>query len=287
MTQIRNMPFTWNNYPENWRDHLCDLKNVEWLLAADEVAASGTPHIQGFVRWTNRGKTFAGAQKAIPGCHFLEMHGTFQHQRDYICGPYEKDGKVKPARDDYIEIGTQPEQGKRNDLIAFKKAIKEKRPRTELADEHTMVMAKYPKFEHTLREIYMEDEAHRRYEEGKSPEVIVHWGETRTGKSRLVWEGRNRDVFKIRAEKKQWFDGYTHQKILLIEEFRGQMDVSFFLDITDRYPVHVEIKGGWTWLCIDTIYICTNMDPDDWYIGEDARTREAVKRRLTKIEKFE
>jgi len=281
------MPFTWNNYPATWEADLQAVDSVEWLIGATEVGESGTPHIQGFVRWKNRGKTFAGAHKAIPKCHFEIMHGTFEHQRAYICGPYEKDGKVKPARTDYLEIGVQPEQGKRNDLEAFKTAIKEKRPRVELADEHTIVMAKYPKFEHTLREIYMEDEAHTRYENGIAPRVIVHWGESRTGKSRLVWQDRNRDVFKIRASKKQWFDGYTHQKILLIEEFRGQMDVAFFLDITDRYPVHVEIKGGWTWLCVDTIYICTNMDPADWYIGEEERTRQAVANRIHDTIKFD
>lgn len=50
--------FTWNNYPNNWKDMLNVLFihfEAEYLICEKETApTTGTPHIQGYIRFKNR-----------------------------------------------------------------------------------------------------------------------------------------------------------------------------------------------------------------------------------------
>lgn len=80
---------------------------------------------------------------------------------------------------------------------------------------------------------------------------IVKWyyGEKETGKSRKA-----RDECEAAGEYKawrkvqdKWFDNYTGQEVVWIDEIRaGTFQWEFFLQLIDRYPLDVEIKGGFT-----------------------------------------
>lgn len=55
----------------------------------------------------------------------------------------------------------------------------------------------------------------------------------------------------------------------------------------DRYPVRVEFKGGSRPLLCKTIWITSNLAPEEWYPELDPETRNAFLRRLTNIVHFE
>ena len=114
--------------------------------------------------------------------------------------------------------------------------------------------------------------------------VVVHWGVTNTGKTR--------SAFEAGAASVEWTGsfliGYKGQKIVLFDEFDWEkMDRSTFLKLTDRYPVTVNIKGGESTWCPDTIYLTCNFDPGNWYRSEEHGVDQAVQRRLTEIWFFE
>ena len=52
------------------------------------------------------------------------------------------------------------------------------------------------------------------------------------------------------------------------------------LPLNPRYPVLVEIKGGMVSLNAETIYITSNLHPNDWYPDLDVETKAALIRRL-------
>lgn len=110
--------------------------------------------------------------------------------------------------------------------------------------------------------------------------VNVYWGRTGTGKSRRAWEEAGLAAYPKDPRSKFW-DGYRSQTHVVIDEFRGGVDIGHVLRWFDRYPVIVEAKHGATVLAATTIWITSNLDPRLWYPEIDQETKDALLRRLT------
>jgi len=108
-------------------------------------------------------------------------------------------------------------------------------------------------------------------------EVFV--GPTGTGKSREAWRAAGLEAFPKDPNSKFWC-GYTGEKHVVIDEFRGRVDISHLLRWLDRYPVNVDLKGSSIPLRATKIWITSNLHPDEWYPELDPETVLALKRRL-------
>lgn len=111
-------------------------------------------------------------------------------------------------------------------------------------------------------------------------EVFVFWGSTGTGKSRRAWNEAGWDAYP-KDPRTKWFDGYRGEEHIVIDEFRGSIDIAHLLRWLDRYPVLVEIKGASVPLRAKKIWITSNLDPRQWYPDLDSETLSALLRRLT------
>lgn len=116
--------------------------------------------------------------------------------------------------------------------------------------------------------------------------VFVYWGRTGTGKSRRAWEEGGPFAFSKDPRSKFW-NGYRGQEHVIIDEFRGAIDISHFLRWLDRYPVHVDIKGYSGPLRATTYWITSNKSPECWYPDLDHETYMAMIRRFTEVVHFE
>lgn len=108
----------------------------------------------------------------------------------------------------------------------------------------------------------------------------VFWGATGTGKSRRAWEEAGEQGYPKDPRSKFWC-GYQGQEHVVIDEFRGGIDIGHLLRWLDRYPVIVEIKGSSVVLSAKTIWITSNLPPESWYPDVDPETMAALRRRLT------
>lgn len=91
----------------------------------------------------------------------------------------------------------------------------------------------------------------------------VFWGATGTGKSRKAWEDAGLEAYSKDPRTKFWC-GYRTQTNVVIDEFRGSIDISHMLRWLDRYPVSVETKGSATPLLAEKLWITSNLDPRRW-----------------------
>jgi len=107
----------------------------------------------------------------------------------------------------------------------------------------------------------------------------VFWGPTGTGKSRAAWEAATMDAYPKDPRTKFWC-GYDNHQNVVIDEFRGGIDIAHLLRWLDRYPVIVEVKGGSRVFCATSIWITSNLDPRLWYPEIDQETQSALMRRL-------
>jgi len=110
-------------------------------------------------------------------------------------------------------------------------------------------------------------------------QVFVFCGRTGTGKSRRAWDEAGFSAYPKDPRTKFW-DGYRDQRNVVIDEFRGGIDISHILRWLDRYPVLVEIKGSSTPLVAEKIWITSNIHPNYWYPELDEETKSALIRRL-------
>jgi len=111
----------------------------------------------------------------------------------------------------------------------------------------------------------------------------VYWGPTATGKSRRAWDEAGVEAYPKDPRTKFW-DGYQCEKHVVIDEFRGVIDVSNLLRWLDRYPVRVEVKGSARVLCATHIWITSNLAPEYWWPELDPITFAAFRRRIVVTE---
>jgi len=95
-------------------------------------------------------------------------------------------------------------------------------------------------------------------------DVTVHvaQGPTGTGKSRWAMEAFPNAYWKQRSN---WWDGYTNQPTVVLDEFYGWLPFDTLLRICDRYPLLLETKGGQVQCQVKTVVITTNSLPCSWY----------------------
>ncbi len=92
--------------------------------------------------------------------------------------------------------------------------------------------------------------------------VHVLQGPTGTGKSKWAMDNYKNAYWKQRSN---WWDGYTGQEAVILDEFYGWLPFDLLLRLCDRYPLLVETKGGQCQFVARTIVITTNMLPCNWY----------------------
>lgn len=110
-------------------------------------------------------------------------------------------------------------------------------------------------------------------------EVVCFIGKTGVGKSRRAWEEAGLDAYPKGCTTKFW-DGYTGQQHVVIDEFSGEVGITHVLRWFDRYPCLVEIKGSCVPLSAKKIWITSNVHPKEWYPQANPFHVEALLRRI-------
>lgn len=244
-----------------------------------EIGNSGTPHIQGYLYVKNK-ISFNTLKKDFPTAHIEVAKGSPESNKTYC----SKQGN-------FTEFGELPKQGKRKDIEEFRDAIFDGMSRRELLMAFPLEMAKYIKFYQICREEYLAEEAKRQFINNMEPEIIVHYGDPGTGKTLQVYKENEYDnIFKLNvgdgSKDTIWWDGYHGQDVILIDDFNGELPITYLLNLLDRYPMQLSIKGSKVWKIATKIYITSNHKPDQWYGCMTGSHRTALFRRLKHIKEF-
>lgn len=118
---------------------------------------------------------------------------------------------------------------------------------------------------------------------GMERTAVCYYGPTGTGKSRRAWEEALESAYPKDPNTKFWC-GYRGHENVVIDEFRGLINISNILRWLDRYPVLVEVKGSSVVLNAKRIWLTSNVHPRDWYPNLDPLTVDALLRRMEIIQ---
>lgn len=254
---------------------------------------TGTHHIQAYFE-THTKRTKGSVFKKLTGIMLKKSKelgysftvavakGTARHNLTY-CTKSETsiEGQEPVVR------GEPKQQGERLDLAEMYSLIKEGKNNADLLELCPGMYMKWSKAIKEARRVYLEANTPH----WRAVKVNVLYGPTRSGKTSSVYRQHDPDdVFKltIKQSGNVWFDGYEGQSVLLIDDFYGQIKVSYMLQLLDGYRQLLEIKGDHVAAQWNTIYITSNDHPMDWYSGYcnlSCAVMHAVQKRISSITK--
>lgn len=263
----RGWCFTWFNPPrvQLWTALPEGVLYAVWQL--EKCPTTGRLHLQGYVRFKN--------PHGLQGCvdfidsnaaHWTPARGSDADNKKY-CSKEETRATVPltDAQDPFydagcgpFELGNPANPGKRTDLAIAAEAVQ----RTgDLSEVDPVMIIKFSKGLDRLVELTAA--APKR---PSSLKIFCIKGESGIGKSFQVENRFHGELYKpVWGNSGVWFDGYAGQKILLIDEFRGQCRTDLFFKLLDPYDLTLDKKGGTIRAAWDTVFITCNQDPFQWW----------------------
>lgn len=270
--------FTVNNPTINKEDLLEILKiHSHYVIIGDEIGEQGTPHFQGYIDLLKKQRMSTILALFKPLKPHLESRSA--NSTPYQAANYcKKDAK-------YVEFGISPKATeKKTTSTSLKRmcaALFEGQPIEEAMqiDPATYVRNYRGLQDYQLKTIKVPIM--------REMETHLYIGVTGSGKTHSCLTTYP-ECFKKPIGKSLWFDGYTNQKVVLIDEFTGQFPLSDMLQIMDKYPTQVERKGSHTTLQHNLLLLTTNVHPSNYYENWKGRKEQelAFYRRITKVFHF-
>lgn len=258
--QFRRICFTIYDNDEGdifyWLEKLKSWKGVEYCIVGREVCpTTGRNHLQGYCEFRSPklGKTIKNWNNTM---NFREARGTKDQNEEYC----SKDR-------DFFEWGEPKKQGARTDLYALRDEIKEGKSVDDICMENPYAHHTYGR---TLQKI--EDIRLRKLYRTWRTKGIYRFGKTQTGKSYHAYMidcSRDPDeTYSVKKNDKGWQDGYTGQKWVVINEFRGQIPFGELLELVDEWPYTLSrrAKEPVPFLA-EKVVITSSLPPEEVYRG--------------------
>lgn len=260
MSKFRNYCFTINNYTD---EDLVDIMGMDYkyVVCGFEIGKEGTPHVQGYVQFKNQ-VSFEGIKSDLKRAHISVARGSPKQNFAYCT----KDG-------DYWDDGDMGEgQGKRTDMTDIKRMIDEGWDSQAICEEHFSDYIRYNRGIEAYRSLCMLPRA-------ECPTVEWVYGPTGCGKTRYA---TNLGPFYIK-DHTQWWNGYTQQGVIVIDDFDGRWPFRDLLRLLDRYPYQGQTKGGYVHINSPSIIITCDRSPEECM--HELREHELAQllRRISKI----
>lgn len=260
MSRQNSYVFTINNYtPETLKtiqDYLDTNSCCRYLSYGEEVGASGTPHIQGYIEFFDgKGKTASAFNKS---CN-LKKGGNWANCLRRLGTPeeasgYTKKGSASKPDEGYSIFHSNPDkswtghsygelskQGERTDLKEIVDQIMAGTLKVNtIKRENPMLYHKYGRTLNDCEDLYLRSQFRTEMTEG-----VWLFGPTGVGKSHLAFQDYDPDnVYEWKKDDKGWQDGYTGQEVVVINEFRGDtMKYDHLLELVDKWPKTVSRRG--------------------------------------------
>lgn len=267
--------FTCNNYSEDEYSNLVRTCETEsrYAILGKEIGESGTPHIQGYIRFKKPYRFSTITDRFLPRCHIQVASGSARANRLYC----SKDGS-------FVEFGECPtEGGKSRDEIAIRFREAMAGGRSGLSQFANEQPGTYMYSGHNLlRNFLVVQPCIER------PEIDVTWihGPPGVGKSKKAHEDMP-DAY-VKDPRTKWWNGYLLEKNVIIDDFGPQgIDINHLLRWFDRYKCLVESKGGMLPLYAVKFIVTSNFTPESVFtcnLGVVHPQLPALMRRINVIE---
>jgi len=237
---------------------LFDSGQFKFFAYGDETCPdTGRPHHQLFLYFFNpksdsvKNLNIIGNMFGPTHCRVAAMRGSFMENNAYC----SKESTLK-------KFGVEPKQGVRGDLEETRDSI----VRGNLTPDDICLLNPefYHKYGRTMEKIH-QIALRRKFRKEMTLGVWIT-GPSGAGKTHMAMEGYKPETHYIKNLNEEWWDGYTGQEIVIINEFRGQITFSELLDLVDKWPKLVKWRNRESVPFLGRKVIITSiMDPKECY----------------------
>lgn len=240
-----------------------------YYCMADEIATTGTYHTHIFV-YAPSPMRFSTIKKRFPIAHIEKAYGTVRDNRDYIAkqGKWAETDKAETAvPGTFEEFGEAPsEASEKSPMMA--KLIED----VQDGKSNVEIILDNPKLGFKVRDIDLLRQtltAEQFVAQNRQLTVYYLYGATGAGKTRSIYvENDPREIYRVtnyRQSRGISFDGYSGQRVLVLEEFRGQIQIGDLLNYLDIYPLMLPARYNDRVACYTKVYITSNIPLDEQY----------------------
>lgn len=273
MASSRNFEFTHNNYTQEDIDKILNW-NCRYVVIGEEIApTTGTPHLQGYVEFNSSVMWKTVTNKKNKNYGFIDKWCQVSTKRCPIeyC---KKDGK-------FHEKGTPKHQGERSDLKEIADSIINGTKVDEICMEKPMTYHLYGRTLNKIEDLVMRKKYRTHVTKG-----IWYWGSTGVGKSHKAYENFHPDTHYTLPNDNGWWDGYTQQETVIINDFRGEIPYNQLLQMVDKFPFSVRRRNREPLpFTSKTVIITSSLPPNLVYKHREAEdSLEQLLRRFDIIE---
>jgi hypothetical protein len=248
--------------------------DVDFLIGQFELCpTTGRRHLQFYVE-LNKGciLSYVKSQLGWSSAHLEKCKGSQAQNIAYCTKQDTREPNSAP-----IQFGEKHHQGKRSDLDDIKDRLIAGEDLDTISLDHFGSVVRYHKGFATLQPMLAPKRP------VAMPTVIVLFGPTGTGKTETAYN-HDPDLYRWQPGMEKWWDGYTRQTTVLLDEFRGSFPFSFLLTLLDKYPVTLQVKCATASLQATRFYIAAPEHPVNWYKALSANDKlDQLKRRITTI----
>ena len=268
-------------------DKWCADKPYRTCAVNYEIGDTGNHHMHMVLEDPSKSR-FSAVQKLFPSIHIERTRGNKEQAEDYILkrGRFAEKNHtiVVPAQ---FKGQIKANQGKRNDLDAIQELIEQGKTPNEIMD----LNIHYRNHETLIKKAYFRKRCN---ETPALRQVNIYWhcGESGSGKTyeyiKLCEKYGEENVYLLNDYDKGGFDNYIGQKVLCMDEFRGQMRFALLMNLLDGYKVQIPCRYTNSYALWDDVHIFTVQPPEMVYkhMVEENRnidTFEQLKRRITSV----
>lgn len=272
---------------------ICEKLRDEWIKDSETrsgawaycISEAGLHHVHMVLEDLKPMRFSAIKKEYCPGMHFEATKGTKRQAEAYI----NKEGKFAEKGETIEHLCTFGEikgrQGRRSDLVDYYE-------RLEAGETVQDILRDTPKaYTHlsVLKNMYFDIRS------SKTPivrdmRVFWHTGPSGSGKSyervKLAEEIGEENIYYLTSFNSGSFDRYNGERVLWIEDFRGEFKLQEFLRMLDKYKAEIparycNVKALW-----DEVHITSVLTPCEVYNKstlDDNDRIEQLLRRITSI----
>lgn len=252
-----------------------------------EIGKEGTLHIHIFF-WFENGRFGNKIKKFFPTAHIDYCNGSSNSVKEYVfkigkwAGDEKEDTRIDGTQFENSELPEEKGQGKRTDLEYIKELIEQgKTPKDILNIDPNF----YP-YESYINKMFY----NKRLDETpfqRTVKTVVHTGVTGSGKTYFATKLSREETY-VGTDYSNGctalLDGYTAQKNLFLDEFRGQIPYNMLLTMLNGYTHDVHARYNNKYMLWDTVHITSLIPMEQWYNPENIRdTYEQLQRRVDEV----
>lgn len=227
-TMQKSRVFTFTSFTE-WDDSiyasLIGKKGIRFIAFGRETYPStGRPHHQGWIQYANPIST---SNKSLG--QIGKTLGT-KYKIFVMRGSLRQNEKYCSKESTLVKFGDEPKQGDRGDLRDVLKRIQDG---VTSAEE---ILLNDPGYYHMYGRTIerAEDVIVRKRFRTNPAKGYWYYGPTGNGKSHITFENFHPNTHYVKCLEDQWWDGYSGQKTVILNEFRREIKFGELLKLADK-----------------------------------------------------